>query len=294
MKKLRINFKAVVVILFGIFCLYAYFRLINPYLDVGGNSKTVPESVFSRKVVNINDEKYSYWTNSVVSPRKILVMLPPSSATGDYFGKYAATVPKDILIVAPDYPGRGLTDGIESFDTVPAISKRIGILLKALLVDNNFDIIAPSFGGMIGTELARDSDLKIDKIFLIATGEFFAKDQKFMYRALFYPATISERARSRYVSLLTGGDLFPNIDSSNIEDILEQWLTTMDYKIDTTRKSKVLAIIISFNRDNVVQPGSVSKLQKVFINNSVINIDLTHTSPSFFNIEILDIILNNI
>lgn len=292
--KRRINFKAVVVIIFGIFCLYCYVRLIGPYLDVGGNSKTVDESIFDRKVIYIDGVRYSYWTNSIANPRKILVMLPPSSATGDYFGKYAATLPKDILIVAPDYPGRGLTDGIKEFDTIPLLSQRTATLLKKILNEKRFDIVAPSFGGMIGTELTKYSGLNIDKIFLIATGEFFAPDQKFMFRAMFYPATVSEKARSKYVTFLMGGDFFPNINNSNIEDMLEQWLITIDYKINTDYHSKIPAVIVSFDRDNVVRPESVTKLQQVFVNSTLVHVNLTHTSPSFFNLELLELIINNI
>jgi pimeloyl-ACP methyl ester carboxylesterase len=292
--KLRINFKAVVVILFGIFCLYAYFRLIGPYLDVGGNSTLVSSTIFSRKTVYVKGERYSYWTNGVLYPRKVVVMLPPSTATGDYFGKYVEKLPKNVLVIAPDYPGRGLTDGLKSFDTIPLMSYRVGILLKQLIGNRNFDIVAPSFGGMIGTALVKDKDLRIDKIFLIATGEFFAPDQKFMYKVLINPARTSEKIRAKYVDILTSGNVFNNLQSTNIGDMLEQLITTIDYKIDTSRVLDTPAIIITFNKDNVVQAGSSAKLEQVFINSNVINLDLTHTSPSFFNQDVLDIVKNNL
>lgn len=292
--KLRINFKAVIVVLFGVFCLYAYFRLISPYLDVGGNSRLVSSTIFTRKVVTIDEDVYSYWTNNVKNPKKILVMLPPSTATGDYFGKYAANIPDNVLIIAPDYPGRGLTTGIKTFDTVQLLSYRVGVLIKHLVGKKTINIVAPSFGGMIGTQLAKDKELNINKIIFIATGEFFASDQKFMYRAMFYPATVSEKIRSKYVDIVTGGNIFNNLSNTNIGDMLEQLITTIDYTIDTSHVSYIPAIIVVFNQDNVIQPESLTKLQKVFVNNTVINLNLTHTSPSFFNLELLDIIKGNI
>ncbi len=292
--KLRINFKAVLVLIFGIFCLYFYFRLVYPYWNAGRPVETVSETVFGRRVIEINGDTYSYWTNSVNSPRKIAVMLPPSTATGDLFGKYAEIFPEDVLIIAPDYPGRGLTSSITAFDTAPLIAERVSVLLKEILGERSFDIIGPSFGGMIATELAKDSSLNINKIFLIATGEFFAPDQKFMYKALFNPARSSERIRDRYVSLLTGRSFVYNIQDSNIEDILEQWLTVIDYQINISVRSKVPAIIVVFDQDNVVTADSAAKLQKVFVNNTVINLDLTHTSENFFSPGMTKILTSNI
>ncbi len=292
--KLRINFKAVVVIIFGLFSLYVYFRLVYPYLNAASFDGLVSADIFSRRVTEIDGEKYSYWTNGVKNPRKIVVMLPPSTDTGDYFGRYAKILPKDVLIIAPDYPGRGLTSGIADFDTVPLLSHRVAILLKHIIGKKSFDMVGPSFGGMIGTQLVRDKDLKIDKLFLIATGEFFAPDQKFMYGLLFYPATVSENMRLKYVDFLIGGNFFSNVRNSNIRDILEQWLTLLDYKIDTGYQSNVPAIIIVFNRDNVVQPESEAKLEEVFINHKVINIDFPHKSESFFSPELQRILNINI
>jgi pimeloyl-ACP methyl ester carboxylesterase len=291
---IKLNFKAVVVIIFGLFCLYSYIRLISPYLDVGSSEEPVSATVFSRTVVNINGERYSYWSNNVVKPKRIVVMLPPSAATGDYFGKYTNVFPSDVLIVAPDYPGRGMTDSIKVFDTVPLLSNRVATLLEYVLGKNSFDIVAPSFGGMIGTELSKNSSLKINKLFLIATGEFFAPDQKFMYRLLFYPATLSEDLRAKYVSLLTSWNVFANLQNTNIKDMLEQWLATLDYKIDISSRITVPTTIIVFDKDNVVQSESRSKLKEVFINSSIIHMNLTHTSPSFFSSELERLLSTNI
>jgi pimeloyl-ACP methyl ester carboxylesterase len=276
------------------FCLYAYFRLINPYLDVGLPVEKASEDVFNRHSVEIYGDTYSYWTNNVLNPRKTVVMLPPSTAMGDHFGKFAQIFPGDVLIIAPDYPGRGLTDSIPAFDTAPLIANRVAILLKELLGDKSFDVVAPSFGGMIGTRLVKDSDLNINQIFLIATGEFFGSDQKIMYKALFHPAKTSERIRSNYVSLVTGLGIFTEWQGSNIEEILEQWLMTIDYEIDTTQTSPVPAVIVIFTQDNVIRPGSDVKLQKVFVNSRTVNADLKHTSENFFSPEIVEILLSGI
>lgn len=291
--KIRINFKAVIVILFGIFCLYVYFRLINPYLDVGGNSKIVSEDIFTRKVVYINSERYSYWTNGVTDPSKIYVMLPPSTATGDYFGKYAIALPKNVLVIAPDYPGRGLTDSLKTFDTAPLIAYRVGVLLKNLIPNETFSIFAPSFGGMIGTYLALDSELNVEKLYLVATGEFFADDQKFMFKSIFYPAIVSERIRKKYVDFLTRNNFFSNLYNTKVEDILEQWIVVLDYKIDTSKHSSTPTVIVNFEMDRVVVKESVQKLQKIFVNNKVVLLNMPHTSPSFFNLDLLEILNNN-
>jgi pimeloyl-ACP methyl ester carboxylesterase len=292
--KLRINIKAVIVILFGVFCIYLYFRLIGPYLDVGGLSSPVSQNIFSRSVVTINNLKYSYWSNNVKSPKSVLVMLPPSSATGDYFGKFVGVLPERTLVIAPDYPGRGLTDGIPEFDNAPLIAARIGILLENILGKKSFVLVGPSFGGMIATELIKDKNLNVSKLFLIATGEFFASDQKAMYKAIFYPASISEKIRNRYVSLLTSGNVFDNLKNTNIQDMLEQWITVIDYKIDMNNRSKIPTTIVVFEKDNVVQKESIDKLKKVFVNNKVVNLNLEHVSMSFFNGEIIVLLKNNL
>jgi pimeloyl-ACP methyl ester carboxylesterase len=278
----------------GMFLSYSYFRLIYPYSEVGGTVVKVSEKIFFRQIAYIDGLQYSYWTNGVVNPQKILVMLPPSSSTGDYFGRYAQVFPKNTLIIAPDYPGRGLTDPVSEFDTIPRLTNRVAVLLKYLFGEKKFDVIGPSFGGMIATELSRDKDLKIEKVFLVATGEFFAPDQKYMYHFLFYPATVSESIRNKYVNWLLARNYFGNLKNTSIVDLLEQGLSTIDYKIDTNYQTDTPLEIVIFNKDNVVQPGSKAKLEQVFNNYKEYYFDLTHSTDSFFDPRLMFLIKNNI
>lgn len=284
----------VLVIFASIFSSYCYVRLIQPYIDVGGIVYSVPSDLFYRESVIINGDNYSYWTNGVRDPEKIVVMLPPSTATGEYFGRYSEVFGPNILVISPDYPGRGLTTKIEEFDTVPRLASKISVLLQEVLGQKKFILVGPSFGGMIATQLVREPDLNIEKVILIATGEFFAKDQKSLYSLIFYPGTFSEKFLNNYVEIIHKTQIFDNLEYLSVEDMLEQWLTTLDYKIDTSVGINTPAVLIAFTEDNVIREGSIEKLEKLFSNRKTYYLNLTHTTDSFFSDLLKEVITSNI
>lgn len=282
----------VIVVFVGIFFGYGYVRIVRPYIDVGGIIVKVPESEFYRQSVSVEGQEYSYWTNGINNPEKILVMLPPSSSTGDYFGRYAKIFP-DYLIIAPDYPGRGLTSKIKSFDTAPKIAARTTILIKSLVGDKEIILVGPSFGGMVATEMAKRNQLNISSVILVATGEFFAPDQQALFHLVFYPGKISEKARNWYLEAILKRNLFTNVSRSNVEEMLEQWLTTLGYRIESNSKIQIPAVIISFTADNVVREDSVQKLETLYPNHKTYYLNLLHVTDSFFDPALVNIIKNN-
>ncbi len=273
---------------------YSYIRIVQPYLDVGQIVKPAPETPYFRQSIVIEGERYSYWTNGVKNPKKILVMLPPSSATGDFFAKYAEVLPKNVLIIAPDYPARGLTSRIKESDTEDRIAERIGILIKKLIGKKEFEIVGPSLGGMIATKLVEDKDFKISKIFLIATGEFFANDQKNLFHLAVYPAIVSEKIRRSYVSFFRNNNYFDNLEDGNSEDLMEQWIATLEYKIDVTQKVSTPTVIVIFDKDNIIQKNSEQKLETKFFNHKIFHLDLTHQTPNFFDSNLINVVASNL
>lgn len=277
------------------FCLYAYFRVIYPYLDLGSGLESKSNRILQQQITIIDGIEYSYWTNKVTKPSKILVMLPAGPSTGNTFEKYAENLPSNVLIIAPDYPGRGHTDDIPEVDTIPRIAKRMSILLQNVLGERHFQLVAQSFGGTVGTELVKENKLKIDKLFLIATGEFFAPDQKIIYHILFFPATLSNKFRVFYENFLTEHlHIFRDMKNESLKDILEQWLTILDYKIEDNFESKIDTIIVIFEKDKIVQYQSKTKLEKIFKNYKEFRLDLSHISRSFEDESLLGIVKNNI
>ncbi len=272
---------------------YTYYRVIRPYLNLGVIVKPDPTTPYFKQVVQIDGETYSYWTNGNKNTKKILVLLPPSSSMGNYFAKYAEQIP-NVLIISPDYPGRGETSRIKEFDTSERLARRVSILLKYLIGNKEFTVVGPSFGGMIATKLAEDNSLKINNLFLVATGEFFAPDQQSIFHLIFYPAVVSEKIRLKYLSFLQNVNVFSNLDPINNEDLMEQWLTVLDYKVNTSFKSQIPTKFIIFLKDNVIQSTSYPKLMFMFPNNKTYILDVEHKSTGFFNQELIEIIKNNI
>jgi pimeloyl-ACP methyl ester carboxylesterase len=274
---------------------FIYSRIINPFIKLKTPPPIVSTHILSKKITIIDGMKYSYWTNGIENPEKIVVMLPPSTNTGDIFENAMSVVPKRVLVIAPDYPGRGDTDEIKELDTMPAIAMRTSRLLKSLVGEKSVYIIAPSLGGAIGTEIVKENELNVKKIFLIATGEFFAPDQKFIFRILFTPPIYSERLRNSYENFIIGKlGLFTNVKRGSTKNILEQVLAVINYKVDTSFTTNIPTVIVTLTEDKLVDPKSLIKLQEVFKNSNVFSIKATHDRKLFSSEEMLRLIKDNL
>ncbi len=226
-------------------------------------------------IVTINGKKLSYWKNNVKSPRKTLFILPYGPHSGKIIKNYMPYFDKDVRIISPDYPGRGKSDPIED-NSAAGLAASMNALVKKLKL-REVIVVGISFGFSIANEMVRLNEKICKTVVFVAGGEYFSTPQRIFLNLLFYPAKMSEGARRFYRRALISLDITPFYPPKNLKSILGQWLDSVNYLIPEDRKISTLAVILNMRRDKIVRKKSLAKLERIFTNCRVVEIDASHS-----------------
>jgi pimeloyl-ACP methyl ester carboxylesterase len=185
--------------------------------------------------------------------------------------------------------------------TASALSLNVITLLKKLKL-KNFIFIGISFGSAILDKVIENYDELglVKKVVIVAGSEFFSYLNKVLIHLAFLPARLSGFIRNLYKKYYTKDGKYPDILKSDVKSILDQWLSIINYWVDTKKKFNLPTLIVSLKNDVVVRRDSVAKLRQKYPNNVYITIEGEHSTrfcheegsrfiPELIeNIEILD------
>ena len=244
---------------------------------------------FFQKTIFIDNLKISYWETQNHNANKTIVLLSPGAWDGGFFKNFLNDyTDKDIRFIAPDYIGRGGTDEIVQFDTIKIVAKYTYKLLQALDLKKT-TLMGISFGTMVCDEMVKtDRDNIVEKVVLIAPGEYMNDFQRIILNILFLPAKYSSKIRLLYRTLLVKySKAFRDFPKDKIGSINEQWISTLNYKFSYSKKVNIPALIVLFKNDILVRPDSIKKINRFYLKHTLLEVDIPHNLT--FNIdEIID------
>lgn len=141
-----------------------------------------------------------YWDNEYYGESTI-VYFPSGANTGECIKKL---IPENFQnrVISLDFPGRGGSESLRDKSSIKNIAK----LVHTFLLQQNFSnliLVGTSFGTAVIHELIESGvDIGIQKILLIAPGEFFSPIEKFLINVLFFPPKKSKKIRTIYKQII--------------------------------------------------------------------------------------------
>ncbi|MFC1727264.1 alpha/beta fold hydrolase [Patescibacteria group bacterium] len=233
--------------------------------------------LLKRKLIKINGKTLSYWTNTTKKYQDAYMFLAGGVEKGKFFKKYVESLPnKKTKIVIPDYPGRGGSDPIAN-NNLDFIANQLQKLIKKLKL-NKVTLIGYSFGGALAHEMVKINEKPISKVIVLASGEFFTDFQKLLIKVLFIPPKYSELLRKIYrQAIVKYFPLFDSFPQKNLKSIVEQWLSIINFKLESNKKMDIPLTLINLRRDNIVKKDSTLKFREIYRNIEVVELDLPHT-----------------
>ncbi len=242
------------------------------------------------KLLTINKINYGYWTNDISNYKSIYILLSPGAYSGDFFNYYVDYLPKGNLYIIPDYPSRGLSADIKD-NGVDSVANFVCDLIKELKIEK-VNIIALSYGTQVVIQMIVRSCFKINKIILVAPGEYylgiFRKLLKFIFAPLLVIPSIHKFIRNIILKL----GFMDYLPDTKLDFILKQWMGTLSYSYPKDFISDVETIVVNYSEDSYVSKSSLVKLNNIFTNSKTTLLKGKHPTKissfgSFFT-DVLD------
>lgn len=217
-----------------------------------------------------------YWTHGSLQLPKLL-LLAPGGHDGTFYRNFAGALGSDYCLVAPDYPGRGGSDE-QRFNSIKSLSKTLALWLEQLGWED-LTLLGISFGGAVANELARIQEKRINRIILIATGEFSRPALRPLINMLFMPALVSAKVQRLYHRyIVTHWPVFNKNYPVRLPTLLKQGRAILSYKLP--KKALMMpAVIIMLKDDPLVTRGSLRKLQHLYPNHIYTLLPVPHELP---------------
>jgi len=239
---------------------------------------------YAEKVYMAADGFKIAFTDNEVKSKKLLIIFPPGICTASVVYEIGETFEtQDYRIIALSYPSRGKSARLKTFDSFEKIVDIIYPLIRDFHDQfNEIYFVGISFGTAVATIITQkyfNGDDKI-KIILINGGEYINQPLKFIFDILFIPALISNKYAQlmyRLLRFVVKAIHFPrakdvnrkNFPVSRLRDIDEQWISTLNYKIDTTKPIYNKINFIIGSHDLIIKKDSINKLISICENKKI-------------------------
>jgi len=232
-------------------------------------------STFKDKFIKTNFGKIHLLDNGIRSKNLILIFPP-----GFQDARFVKTLRlnsaiKSSRLIAISYPSRYKSERINSYDYLGRLVEACFEILEKLDLNKYSSIrfVGFSFGTMIITRLFQEklTNLKTKniKIILITPGEYFSKLKRKFLINMFKPAIHNLGYAKFLKKILTyKSEIFDKnqFHDDRLSDICEQWISTLRYKINLTKKINYKTTTFSASKDSIIDPKSNDKLKSVYQN----------------------------
>jgi len=119
-----------------------------------------------RAYANTPNGQVHYRRSGPDGTRSPLLLLHPFPGTGALFESFMAEMGRDRTVIAPDFPGYGMSDAPAAPPAIAGYAAAI-LELEAALAWGVFDVIGYHGGGSVALEMARQSPNSVRKIITI-------------------------------------------------------------------------------------------------------------------------------
>lgn len=217
-----------------------------------------------QQICKVKGKRMSYWKRGSEKKGKNIILLAPGSYGGDFFQSFATMISDEYTLIAPDYPGRGFSDELIEHDTFDLIAQSMIDLIRFLDVTDAI-LVGVSFGTAVANEILNTREDLFEQAILVAPGEFFSDIQDAVLKTIFFPSKFSDSIRKLYRYLLIKF-FHMKLPQKNLKSILEQWISTLDYRIEKRKKLTLPVVLIHFKNDQIIPKDSISKLKEIYTN----------------------------
>lgn len=214
-----------------------------------------------------------YWSNMPDQFKRSFLFLSSGFNTGEQFVNIDRYFNHDDLILAIDYPGRGGSMAIKSNKPI-AIAKHVAKLLSDLNL-NTINVVAYSYGTQIALELLNFENILIQKLLLVAPGQYFNKATRIILRTYFEMIAKSNALMELTRKILLKTKVFSGFPTSNLNHLNDQWIETIKFEIPDI-SSDTSTMIVYFTDDKIVDRRYGSKVEKIFYNPNIQNFSGKH------------------
>lgn len=186
-----------------------------------------------------------------------LVLIPPGIGNATHFNQLIESLKDKFYILTFNLPGIGKSQS--STGDLKALAFEIADLLKDLKVIDPI-ILGESYGGSVAIEI--DKLIKVKRLILFGSGEYFNSFIRFIFRLIFAPAVQFRLIRKVYSKILS---LTPIFDFKEFKDeqlvtTNQRWLSVLDYKIDQSISKTPIDFYLG-SKDIILNKKSLKKIK---------------------------------
>lgn len=227
----------------------------------------------------------------------MLIYLSGGFENGSELNTISDVFPTNLRVLSPCLPGRGGSSRLRKINTFTNLAREVNNWLEALDVkEQTIYLWGTSFGSAIANEMFKIIKRPVAKIVLLTPGEFFAESSiKELGRKLFknaykHPDLLRSIKKLLHNFYPFNNDRFFTTDDRSLS---EQWLSTLDYKVDTEFKTEIPALIINAKDDWVIVPESKQKILQVYKNARSIELAHQHVIDPYLETEYFKDLVRN-
>ncbi len=201
-----------------------------------------------------------------------IVLIPPGLGQASHFDDLVKNLEDKYFVITINLPGVGLSES-ESGE-LKDLALYISELLNKLEIKNPA-ILGESYGGSLAIEI--DKLIKVKKLILLGSGEYFNPLIRFILKLLFLPALKSKVLRRSYAKLINPLGIFNFKEFSDLQllQINKRWLSVLNYKINEA-KSNTPVVYYLANKDIIVNKFSTKKLKEKFVQFKIYSVKGSH------------------
>ncbi len=223
--------------------------------------------MYQDKFIKTNKISIHYLDNNANS-ENLVVIFPPGIQDARFINELNLNNKERIICLS--YPSRYKSSILNENNSIEVIAKYCTDFLRIYLKENRIShikLVGFSFGSAVAMKLIENNFIHVDKIVLVNTGEFFNKNTKQILRYIFIPA-LNNYYYAKVLKLILckflkvfKEEYFPD---DRLLEINEQWISTLDYKIDIAKTVQIPTTIFIGTNDTVIDSKSKEKINKKF------------------------------
>jgi surfactin synthase thioesterase subunit len=229
---------------------------------------------YTDNYVEVEGINIHYLENNSESDLAIFIF-PPGIHDGRFIFElgFKPEVEDKYRIFSISYPSRYKSSPLENYNSIEKMSELVYEAIGKLLIEKKIKkiiFIGFSFGSSIITRILQKHNISIlEEVIFINPGEFFSTKVKRIFKKIFIPANRSLRYSIFLRFLITKVfrifhyDYFP---TDRLTHINQQWISTLDYRIDPNTKVATNLFLIAGSKDAIISRLSLTKLGKLFKN----------------------------
>ena len=210
------------------------------------------------------------------SKNQTIIIFPEGPGEASAYSELIKELSKKYYILALYLPGHKKTK-FES-NKMEDMAIDISNFINQLKIKNPI-LIGESIGGSLAIEIAKI--IKINKLVLMGSGEFFTFIERIMLSILFFPSKFSSILRRIYARIISFLFIFfkkshvLQIDKQTNEQLKEvgdRFNKVIWYKLPIFNSS-IKTLLINGNNDVIQRKNSITKIKNIFSNLKIIDVN---------------------